>query len=169
MPQPTLSAGRWSCPFDIPIPRWAARGIVSSDDLDSTGTRGRLPSARKLIDVYPDEVAGQAELGGYQLMVAADIFRGRYRESPETAKAIPPGEALTYRFALPTAHHVFLPGHRIMVQVQSSWFPLYDRNPQTLVPNIFWARPQDYTNAIQRVFHEPGRMSSVELPVVSSH
>ena len=89
MPQPTLSAGRWSCPFDIPIPRWAARGIVSSDDLDSTGTRGRLPSARKLIGVYPDEVAGQAELGGYQLMVAADIFRGRYRESPETVKAIP--------------------------------------------------------------------------------
>jgi uncharacterized protein len=123
----------------------------------------------KLIDVYPDEVAGQAELGGYQLMVAADIFRGRYRESLETAKAVPPGEALPYRFALPTAHHVFLPRHRIMVQVQSSWFPLYDRNPQTFVPNIFWARPQDYAKATQRDFHEPGRMSLVELPVVSSH
>jgi putative CocE/NonD family hydrolase len=123
----------------------------------------------KLIDVYPDEVADQAELGGYQLMVAADIFRGRYRESLETAKALPPDKALTYRFALPTAHHVFLPGHRIMVQVQSSWFPLYDRNPQTFVPNTFWAQPQEYAKATQRVFHEPGRMSFVELPVVSSH
>jgi putative CocE/NonD family hydrolase len=122
----------------------------------------------KLIDVYPDEVAGQAELGGYQLMVSADIFRGRYREGPETAKAIPPGEALTYRFALPTAHHVFLPGHRMMVQVQSSWFPLYDRNPQTFVPNIFWTKPGDYAKTTQRVFHEPGRTSFVELPAVSS-
>jgi putative CocE/NonD family hydrolase len=121
----------------------------------------------KLIDVYPDEVAGQAELGGYQLMVAAEIFRGRYRESLETAMAIPPGEALAYRFALPTANHVFLPGHRIMVQVQSSWFPLYDRNPQTFVPTIFSARPRDYAKANQRVFHERGRMSFVELPVVS--
>ncbi len=122
----------------------------------------------KLIDVYPDEVADQPELGGYQLMVAADIFRGRYRESLETAKAILPGEALTYRFALPTANHVFLPGHRIMVQVQSSWFPLYDRNPQTFVANIFSAKPRDYAKANQRVFHEPGRASCVELPLGSS-
>ncbi|MBV8268683.1 MAG: CocE/NonD family hydrolase [Planctomycetaceae bacterium] len=122
----------------------------------------------KLIDVYPDEVAGQAEMGGYQLMVAADIFRGRYRESFETAKALAPDQPLAYRFALPTANHVFLPGHRIMVQVQSSWFPLYDRNPQTFVPNIFWAKPQDYAKATQRVFHEPNRMSFVELPVVPS-
>ena len=123
----------------------------------------------KLIDVYPDEVAGQAEMGGYQLMVSADIFRGRYRESLETAKAIAPDKPLAYRFALPTANHVFLPGHRLMVQVQSSWFPLYDRNPQTFVPNIFWAKPRDYAKATQRVFHEPGRMSFVELPVVPSH
>jgi putative CocE/NonD family hydrolase len=120
----------------------------------------------KLIDVYPDEVAGQAEMGGYQLMVSADIFRGRYRESFETAQAIPPGQALPYRFPLPTANHVFRPGHRIMVQVQSSWFPLYDRNPQVFVPNIFWAKPEDYTKATQRVFHEPDRTSFVELPVV---
>ena len=122
----------------------------------------------KLIDVYPDEVAGQPEMGGYQLMVAADIFRGRYRESFETAKAIAPDKPLAYRFALPTANHVFLPGHRIMVQVQSSWFPLYDRNPQTFVPNIFWAKPGDYAKATQRVFHEPDRASFVELPVVPS-
>nr|WP_210405640.1 CocE/NonD family hydrolase [Paludisphaera borealis] len=123
----------------------------------------------KLIDVYPDEVAGQAEMGGYQLMVSADIFRGRYRESLEAAKPIAPDQALAYRFALPTANHVFLPGHRLMVQVQSSWFPLYDRNPQTFVPNIFWAQPRDYAKATQRVFHELGRMSFVELPVVPSH
>ena len=86
-------------------------------------------------------------MGGYQLMIAADIFRGRYRESLETPKPIAPDEPLLYRFALPTANHVFLPGHRIMVQVQSSWFPLYDRNPQTFVPNIFWAKPGDYRKA----------------------
>src|SRR6266853_471739 len=85
----------------------------------------------KLIDLYPDEVGAQPEMGGYQLMVAADIFRGRYRESFETPNAITPDKPLLYRFALPTANHVFLPGHRIMVQIQSSWFPLYDRNPQT--------------------------------------
>jgi uncharacterized protein len=122
----------------------------------------------KLIDVYPDEVAGQPALGGYQLMVAADIFRGRYRESLETARPIPAGEPLLYRFALPTANHVFLPGHRIMVQVQSSWFPLYDRNPQTFVPSIFWAKPADYRKATQRIYHAPGRASFVELPLVTT-
>ena len=120
----------------------------------------------KLIDVYPDEVADQPLLGGYQLAVAMDIFRGRYRESFETAKAIESNKALTYRFALPTANHVFLPGHRIMVQVQSSWFPLYDRNPQTFVPNIFWAKPADYRKATQRIWHAPGQASFVELPLV---
>jgi putative CocE/NonD family hydrolase len=120
----------------------------------------------KLIDVYPDEVAGQPAMGGYQLMVSADIFRGRYRESFETAKAIAAGTALQYRFALPTANHVFLPGHRMMVQVQSSWFPLYDRNPQTFVRNIFFARPEDYRKATQRIYHAPGQASFVELPIV---
>ncbi len=121
----------------------------------------------KLIDVYPDQVAMQPAMGGYQLMVAADIFRGRYRESLESPKAIAPDKALLYKFALPNANHVFLPGHRIMVQVQSSWFPLYDRNPQTFVPNIFWAKPGDYKKATQRVYHAPGEASYVELPVVS--
>jgi putative CocE/NonD family hydrolase len=122
----------------------------------------------KLIDVYPDEVAGDPRMGGYQLMVAADIFRGRYRESLETAKAIAPNEPLPYRFALPNANHVFLPGHRIMVQVQSSWFPLYDRNPQTFVPNIFFAARGDYRKAVQRVHHAPGHASYVELPLVAT-
>jgi putative CocE/NonD family hydrolase len=122
----------------------------------------------KLIDVYPDEVAGQPVLGGYQLMVSADIFRGRYRESVEDAKPIAANTPLPYRFALPTANHVFLPGHRIMVQVQSSWFPLYDRNPQTFVRNIFFAAPGDYRKAVQRIYHTPAQASLVELPLVTT-
>jgi hypothetical protein len=121
----------------------------------------------KLIDVHPDEVAGQPALGGYQLMVSADIFRGRYRESFEKPAPLTPDRPLLYRFALPTANHVFLPGHRIMVQVQSSWFPLYDRNPQTFVPSIFWAKPDDYRKAVQRVFQAPDRASFIELPLVT--
>jgi uncharacterized protein len=122
----------------------------------------------KLIDVYPDEVAAQPEMGGYQLMISADIFRGRYRESLETPEPIASGKPLLYRFDLPTANHVFLPGHRIMVQVQSSWFPLYDRNPQTFVPNIFWAKPEDYQRAVQRIFHVPGAASFIDLPLVTT-
>ncbi|MEP6922724.1 MAG: CocE/NonD family hydrolase, partial [bacterium] len=122
----------------------------------------------KLIDVYPDEVAGDSAMGGYQLMIAGDIFRGRYREGMETAKPIAANSPLLYRFALPNANHVFLPGHRIMVQVQSSWFPLYDRNPQTFVPSIFWAKPADYRKAIQRVYHAPNQASFIELPLVAT-
>ena len=122
----------------------------------------------KLIDVYPDEVAGQAAMGGYQLMISADVFRGRYRESLETAKPLAAGKPLPYRFELPTANHVFLPGHKIMVQIQSSWFPLYDRNPQTFVPSIFWAKPGDYRKAVQRVYHTSGEASFIELPLVTA-
>jgi len=122
----------------------------------------------KLIDVFPDQVPSQPEMGGYQLGIAMDIFRGRYRESFETPKAIASNTPLPYRFILPTANHVFLPGHRIMVQVQSTWFPLYDRNPQTFVPNIFAAQPKDYVKATQRVYHAPGAASFIEMPVVSS-
>jgi putative CocE/NonD family hydrolase len=122
----------------------------------------------KLIDVYPDEVAGQPNMGGYQLMISADIFRGRYRESLETPKAIASDKPLLYRFNLPTANHVFLPGHRLMVQIQSSWFPLYDRNPQTFVPNIFWARPADYRKATQRIYHAPDQSTFIELPIVAA-
>jgi predicted acyl esterase len=101
---------------------------------------------------YPDEVSCQPVLGGYQLMVSADIFRDRYRKSLENPKSIAPDRPLLYRFALRTANHVFLPGHRVMVQAQSSWFPLYEPNPQTLVPN----RPQDYRKPVQRIYHAPG-------------
>jgi putative CocE/NonD family hydrolase len=123
----------------------------------------------KIIDVYPDTVPSQVELGGYELPIAMDIFRGRYRESFETAKPIPSNEVEKYRFVMPTTNHVFLPGHRIMVQVQSSWFPLYDRNPQTFVPNIFFAKPADYVKATQRIFHAGAQATNIELPVVEMH
>jgi len=115
----------------------------------------------KLIDVFPDELPRQPEMGGFQLAVSMDIFRGRYRESFEHPSAIPAGKPQRYRFALPTANHVFQPGHRIMVQIQSSWFPLYDRNPQTYVPNIFFAKPADYVKTTQTVYHS----SAIWLPV----
>jgi len=121
----------------------------------------------KLIDVYPDEVGPEPKMGGYELMIAADIFRGRYRESFSNPSPITPDKPLLYEFALPTADHVFLPGHRIMVQIQSSWFPLYDRNPQTFVDNIFWTKPGDYKKATQRIYHTPGEESYVELPLVT--
>jgi putative CocE/NonD family hydrolase len=119
----------------------------------------------KLIDVFPDEVPSQREMGGYELAVAMDIFRGRYRESFEHPSPIPSGKPQRYRFTLPTTNHVFQPGHRIMVQIQSSWFPLYDRNPQTYVPNIFFAKPGDYVKATETVFRSGERSSAVWLPV----
>ena len=122
----------------------------------------------KLIDVYPDEVGAQEEMGGYQLMISADIFRGRYRESLESPKAIASDTPLPYHFALPNANHVFLPGHRIMVQIQSTWFPLYDRNPQTFVPNIFLTKPDDYRKATQRIYHAPGQATFIDLPLVAT-
>jgi putative CocE/NonD family hydrolase len=119
----------------------------------------------KLIDVFPDEVPSQPEMGGYQLGVSMDIFRGRYRESFEHPSPIPSGKAQRYRFVLPTVNHIFLPGHRIMVQIQSSWFPLYDRNPQTFVPNIFFAKPEEYVKATQSILRSADQASAVLLPV----
>jgi len=120
----------------------------------------------KLIDVYPDEDAADPKMGGYELPVSLAIFRGRYREGFETAKPIASNQALAYRFDLPNANHVFKPGHRVMVQVQSSLFPLYDRNPQTFVPNIYFAKPGDYRKATQRVYHTAQQPSFIELPVL---
>jgi putative CocE/NonD family hydrolase len=130
----------------------------------TTGTDGDF--VVKLIDVYPDEVPAQKEMGGYQLMISADILRGRYRQSFETPHPIEAGRVLPYRLVLPTANHVFLPGHRIMVQVQSSWFPLYDRNPQTYVDNIFFAKPGDYRKATIGIADGGPSSSSIELPLV---
>ncbi|HEV7763372.1 MAG TPA: CocE/NonD family hydrolase [Thermoanaerobaculia bacterium] len=120
----------------------------------------------KLIDVFPPEVRANPTLGGYQLMVSGEILRGRYRESSETPKAIQPGAVAPYRVRMPEANHTFLPGHRLMVQVQSSWFPLYDRNPQTFVENIGKAQAGDYKAATQRIWFAPEQASFVELRVV---
>jgi putative CocE/NonD family hydrolase len=119
----------------------------------------------KLIDVYPDQVADQPGMGGYQLAVGMDILRGRYREGFVNPKPIAANRPLAYEFALPANNHVFLPGHRLMVQVQSSWFPLYDRNPQSFVPSIFRAQPGDYVKATVRVYHSPKEASFISLPV----
>jgi hypothetical protein len=131
----------------------------------TTGTDGDF--VVKLIDVYPDETGRDPKMGGYQLMISADIFRGRYYQGFDNPKPIPADEKVIFRFDLPTANHVFLPGHRLMIQVQSSWFPLYDRNPQTYVDNIFLAKPTDYRKATIKVFNCGESSSFVELPVVS--
>jgi putative CocE/NonD family hydrolase len=120
----------------------------------------------KLIDVYPDKYPSQPELNGYQLMISADILRGRYRNDRANPAPIPEGKIELYRWTLPVTSHVFLPGHRIMVQIQSSWFPLYDRNPQTYVENIFLARPEDFRKATQRIYQTGKEASFIELPVV---
>ena len=150
-----------TAPLDAPL---ALAGAPVADLIAATtGSDGDF--VVKLIDVYPDEYFEKPELGGYQLPVAMDILRGRYRESVSDPKPITPNAPLSYRFALPNVNHVFLPGHRIMVQIQSSWFPLYDRNPQTFVPNIFDAKLQDYRKATIRVIHSPAQASAIELPV----
>ncbi|WUR15564.1 CocE/NonD family hydrolase [[Empedobacter] haloabium] len=120
----------------------------------------------KVIDVYPDEMPNQPAMGGFQLPLSMDIFRGRYRNSLESPAPMVANRVERYRFALPNVNHVIQPGHRLMVQIQSSWFPLYDRNPQSYVPNIFHAKAADYVKATQRVYHAPDAASSVELPVV---
>jgi putative CocE/NonD family hydrolase len=130
----------------------------------TTGTDGDF--VVKLIDVYPPEWPSQPELGGYELPIGTDIFRGRYRDSFEHPSPIPVGAAQHYRFALPNQNYVFLPGHRIMVQIQSTLFPLYDRNPQTYAADILEPRPEDYRKATVTVMRSGETASAVWLPVV---
>ncbi|HXH06971.1 MAG TPA: CocE/NonD family hydrolase [Vicinamibacterales bacterium] len=120
----------------------------------------------KLIDVYPDPYPQDPEMGGYQLMIAGDVVRGRYRASLEKPQPIAPGAVLDYEVRFPGNDHAFRRGHRLMVQVQSTWFPVIDRNPQRFVPNIFFARETDFRPAIQRVFRSGRHTSFIALPVV---
>jgi len=122
----------------------------------------------KLIDVYPEPNTADAKMGGYEFMVSNDVFRGRFRESFEHPKALVPGQVNEFTIDLHTQDYRFLKGHRIRVQVQSSWFPLIDRNPQTFVANIFAARASDFQRATHRIWRAPGRASYVELPIVSA-
>jgi putative CocE/NonD family hydrolase len=121
----------------------------------------------KIIDVWPDEVPDHPKLGGCQQMLSADILRGRYRRDPANPQPIEPNKVLPYRLRLPNVCHMFLPGHRIMVQIQSTWFPLYDRNPQNYVPNIMYAKPESFVKATQRIWHTPQNASFIELPVIA--
>jgi putative CocE/NonD family hydrolase len=121
----------------------------------------------KVIDVYPDSMAGDAKMGGYELMVASDILRGRYRTGFDRPTPIRPGAIERYRVDLHQQSYRFGRGHRIMVQVQSTWFPLYDRNPQTFVRNLFEARPADYRAATQRIYRSAVHPSHVTLPVLA--
>ncbi len=126
----------------------------------------------KLIDVYPNDVPEEAPQGakpgmaGYELPIGIEIFRGRYLKSFSTPAPLKPNKVERYHWALPNVNHVFLPGHRIMIQVQSSLFPLYDRNPQTYVDNIMYAKPADYKKATQSIWFGGANASAVSLPVV---
>jgi hypothetical protein len=120
----------------------------------------------KLIDVYPEIYPETPQLAGYELMIASDIFRGRFRKSFQQPEAITPNEVTSYRIDLHTNDHAFLKGHRIMVQIQSSWFPLYDRNPQTFVSNIFEAKAEDFHTAMQKIHRSKAHPSQIVLPVV---
>jgi putative CocE/NonD family hydrolase len=119
----------------------------------------------KVIDVYPEKYQPDPKLGGYQLMIAGDVFRGRYRNSFEKPEPIVANAVTRYEIGFPANDHVFLKGHRIMVQVQSTWFPVIDRNPQRFVPNIFLAKESDFQRATQRVFRSGRRASYIAMPV----
>ena len=121
----------------------------------------------KLIDVYPDEYGRQPTLGGYQLMISGEVLRGRYRLSYEHPQPVQPNAVLEYQVRMPHAYHTFLRGHRVMVQIQCTWFPLIDRNPQSYVDNIFNAQPGDYQQAQQDIYHTVGAASALWLPVVA--
>ena len=120
----------------------------------------------KLVDVYPDQYSEEPKMSGYQLMIANDVFRGRFYRSFEKPEALKPGEVNLFPIDLHAANHVFRKGHRIMVQVQSTWFPIIDRNPQTFVPNIFDAKESDFQPATQKVYRSPGFPSHIKLPVM---
>lgn len=121
----------------------------------------------KLIDVFPDQDARNPEMSGYQFMVSGEILRGRYRESFSRPEAIVPNQAAEYTILLPQINHTFQPGHRLMVQIQSSWFPLYDRNPQTWIPSIMDVKSSDYQKATHTVFYGGELASHIELQVVN--
>ena len=122
----------------------------------------------KLIDVYPENYPADSAMSGYELMIAGDVFRGRYYKSFEKPQPVPANKVMNYQIGFPANDHVFKKGHRIMVQVQSSWFPVIDRNPQRFVSNIFLAKESDFQRATQRVYHSRQYASYIALPVVAS-
>ena len=121
----------------------------------------------KLIDVYPESYPKDPKMAGYELMIADEILRGRFRNSFTRPEPIPANQVVEYAIDLHANNHAFLQGHRIMVQVQSTWFPLYDRNPQKFVPNIFLALDSDYAPATQRIFRSSRYPSHVAVSVLT--
>ena len=119
----------------------------------------------KLIDVYPENYAENRELSGYQLMIADEVLRGKYRNSFSSPEPIPSNEVVAYEINLNSRNHTFKKGHKIMIQIQSSWFPLIDRNPHKFM-NIPEAQAEDYQQAVQRVYHTDAYPSHILLPVV---
>jgi putative CocE/NonD family hydrolase len=122
----------------------------------------------KLIDVYPEKYEADPKMGGFQLMIAGDVFRGRYLKSFEKPEPIPANSVQHYQIAFPANDHAFKKGHRIMVQVQSSWFPVIDRNPQKFVPNIFQAKETDFQTATQRIYRSGQHASYIAVPVIKA-
>jgi putative CocE/NonD family hydrolase len=120
----------------------------------------------KLIDVYPEKYPENWRLSGYELMIADEVFRGRFRNSFEKPEPIVPGVVTPFTIDLHTANHVFKKGHRIMVQVQSTWFPVIDRNPQKFVSSIFEAKESDYQKATQHIYRSKRSPSCVEISVL---
>ena len=123
----------------------------------------------KLIDVYPEKYEPDPKMGGYQLMIAGDVFRGRYYKSFEKPLPLPANGVVHYKIPFPANDHVFRKGHRIMVQVQSTWFPVIDRNPQRFVPNIFLAKESDFQPATQKIFHSGQHASYIALPIEANN
>ncbi len=138
--------------------------VVADIFASTTGSDNDL--VVKLIDQYPDNDP-DAKMRGYQLIVNAEIFRGRYLSGFNHPTAIAPGSIDEYRFSLHDVDHVFEPGHTVMVEIQSTWFPLYDRNPQTFAPNIMKAKRSAYKAETITVYSGPGHSSAIELPVMN--
>ena len=119
-----------------------------------------------MIDVYPDYYRKNLNLSQFELMVAGDIFRGRFRNGFTKPEATVPGKVEEYKIGLHEVNHVFKKGHRIMVQIQSTWFPIFDRNPQTYVPNIFLATEKDFIKSTQHIYRSGKYATYIELPIV---
>jgi putative CocE/NonD family hydrolase len=141
-----------------------AGDVVANLEIATTGSD--LDVIVKLIDVYPEEVGADPKMGGYQFMVSSEVLRGRFARSFERPQPIVPNAVTRFRYSLRTQNYRFKKGHRIMAQVQSTWFPLIDRNPQTFVPNIFDAKASDFKSATVKVYRSASAASRVEVPIV---
>jgi predicted acyl esterase len=139
--------------------------VVADIFASTTGTDNDL--VVKLIDQYPGDDP-DVKMRGYQLMTNAEIFRGRYLNSFEKAAPLKARAIREYKFSLHDVDHVFKAGHTVMVEIQSTWFPLYDRNPQNFVPNIMTAKPTDYQPATITIYSGPGHDSTLQVPLISA-